>query len=115
MLSAQGVQLTGVLEADPQLTPSVDGGTACQFVFAAAAQVFTVVVSSQHAQWIASTISAGVVVQVTGTVSEAGGQRLIHAWQVQRAHAACPGPGNMVYIRLYVVYTANQGDGEAHR
>jgi hypothetical protein len=68
--------LVGVLEDDPR--PCAGGTTT--MTLAAAAQRFTVVVSSQHAVWVASTLSAGVLVQVDGVLPA---PEVVHAWRVQ--------------------------------
>jgi hypothetical protein len=70
------VQWVGVLEDDPQ----VDAGGGATMTLAANVQVFTVVVSSQHAQWLVSTVRAGVLVRVEG---ELAGDGLVHAYRVR--------------------------------
>jgi hypothetical protein len=74
--NATMIQLTGVLKNDPQ----VGAGGGATMTLAANAQVFTVVVSSQHTQWLASTTRAGVLVEVTGALAGPG---LVHAYRVR--------------------------------
>ena len=69
------VRLTGVLEEDPR--PCAGGTTT--LTLAAAAQLFTVLVSSKHGAWVASTCSAGLLVEVTGRRRSG----LIEAWRVR--------------------------------
>jgi hypothetical protein len=70
------IQLTGVLEDDPQ----VGAGGGATMTLAARGELLTVSVSGGHVGWVASTISAGLLVEVVGELAASG---LVHAWRVQ--------------------------------
>ena len=72
------VQLVGVLEDEPRRV----GGT-CTLTLAAAAQCWTVLVSSAHAQWILRTFEAGWLVQVVGALAAPGVLHAVLVWPVE--------------------------------
>jgi hypothetical protein len=76
------VTIAGVIESDLLLTYGADGTPHCTFIVLASAQPVLVLVSNQHALWLASGVSAGALVQVDGWLRYDGQARLVQAVQV---------------------------------